>query len=130
MTEYNVEVIRPGVTTGVSAIEREYTEDELKDALESLEGTRVTDENRMTTVDSVIGEVTDVRYDDGVECTVDIFDDEMAGRIDEGLVSLAPAMVMDSNDGEEPVKAEEIEFRNLFLAPQVSELVGSTERAE
>jgi len=130
MVTYNVEVIRPGVTTGAAQIEREYTEDELKDALESLEGTRVTDEARMTTVDSVIGEVTDVRYQNGVQCTVDIFDDEMAERIDEGLASLAPSMSLSSNNNEDPVRAEDIEFRHLFLAPETSELVGLTEREE
>jgi len=112
METFKVEVIRPGVTTGVSAVEREYIEDELRDAVDSLQGARV----------------TDAWYDEGIECTVEIFDEEMAGRIDEGLVQIAPSMVLDSDESGEPIVAQDIEFRYLFLCPQASELVGSTER--
>jgi len=128
METFKVEVIRPGVTTGVSAVEREYIEDELRDAVDSLQGARVTDDSRVTDVDGVIGEVTDAWYDEGIECTVEIFDEEMAGRIDEGLVQIAPSMVLDSDESGEPIVAQDIEFRYLFLCPQASELVGSTER--
>lgn len=130
METFKVEVIRPGVTTGVSAVEREYTEDELRDAVGSLEGIRVSDDSHQADVVGVIGEVTDAWYDEGVECTVQIFNEEMAARIDEGLVQIAPSMVFDSDDSEEPIIAEDIEFRYLFLSPEASELVGSTERVE
>jgi len=114
MTKYKVDVLRPGVTTGVSGIDRKYEEDVLQESVDSLKGVPVTRGSSQTNADETIGEVVSVGYGDGaVSCTIEISDDEMAARIDE-----------------DPEPVESMEFRNLFLAPQVSELVGSTEREE
>jgi hypothetical protein len=130
METYEVEVIRPGVTKGVSEVVREYPESELRDSVKSLKETRVTDTSRTTDVDGVIGKVTDAWYEDGIKCTVEIFSDEMVEQIDKELLTLAPSMTLDSDENENPTVARDIKFRHLFLAPQVSGLVGSMERVE
>jgi len=131
MVKYNVDVLRPGVTTGVSGLARKYEEEVLRESVDSLEGVPVTRGSSQTDADETIGEVVSVGYGDGgVSCTVEISDDEMAARIDDGLVSIAPTMIIDSDSDEDPEPVNSMEFRNLFLAPQVSELVGTTEREE
>lgn len=130
MAKYKVEVLRPGVTAGVSATDREYTEDALREAMDSLDGVHVTTGSDRMSPSSVVGRVVDHEYDDGVVATVEIEDEATIEKIESGLAELAPALVMDSSDDEEPIKATDIEFRSLFLAPEASKLVGSTERAE
>jgi hypothetical protein len=131
MVKYDVEVIRPGVTEGVSGVERKYTEAELRDAVDSLDGAQVTNQSRSTNVDAIVGRVVDVWYRGGVQCTVDIFDNEMAQTLDENTFSLAPSLEFEPNEDDEDVPiVEDIKFRYLFAAPVVSELVGLTERVE
>lgn len=131
MVKYNVNVLRPGVTTGVSGLARKYEESVLQESLDSLEGVPVNCGSSQTSSDDVIGEVLDAEYDgDHVTCTVEISDDEMAARIDEGLMTIAPAMVLESDNNEDPEPVTSMEFRNLFLSPEASDLVGKTEREE
>lgn len=125
--KFTVEVLRPGTTEGVSQIEREYSEEALREAMESLDGVMVTTGSDRMSPSSVVGRVIDHEYDDGVVATVEIEDEDTIEKIESGMASLAPAMTL---DGENTDEATDIEFRSLFLAPEVSKLVGSTERAE
>lgn len=134
MVKYNVDVLRPGVTTGVSGLDREYNEDILRESVDTLDGVEVMSGSSQMSTTKQIGEVVEAEYQNGgVQCTVEIMDGEMASRLDEGFVSIAPAMILDSLDSdkdEEPERVTEMEFRNLFLTPRTSELVGETERKE
>lgn len=125
--KFTVEVLRPGVTEGVSQIEREYSEEALREALESLENVPVTTGTERLEPRDTVGRVVDYEYDNGIVATVEIEDEDVIEQIETGLGSLAPSLILDSDN---PHEATDIEFRSLFLAPEVSKLVGSTERAE
>ena len=65
MAKYNVEVIQPGVTNGTNGMARKYTEKGLRNSINSLNGTIVSNGVDRT----MVGEVIDYEYDGGVRCT-------------------------------------------------------------
>lgn len=130
MAKYNVELLRPGKTTELGGIVREYTEEELSKSVTSLKGKEVVKGSTDTIGKNVVGQVLDARYQNGVQCTVNIYDDSIVQRIDESLLSIAPSMTMNSSGSGDPIAVTDITFRNLYLAPETSDLVGLTERIE
>jgi hypothetical protein len=125
MAKYQVELIEPGKDSGVSQTERGYTEEELRKSLDTLDGTVVMDSSIESDTERVIGAVNKSWYDDGIVCIVEIFDDEYTDQLDNGVLSIAPAMTMETGD-----IATDISFERLFLASETTKLVGATERIE
>lgn len=104
------------------AIESGYPDEAMKEAVESLVGVPVTDRSGGYTAETVVGRVTDAEYDpdSGIRYEAEIGDDEIADRIDSGLVSLAPRIFPEEN-------TEMFEFDRLFATPRPTGDVGDIE---
>lgn len=125
--KYEVKIIKPGI-----AMNRKYTESNLRDAMDSLEGITVTNKEHDTDIMPTIGLVTDVWYDDGIMCEVDISDEEYIRKINERSLYISPQIIIESDDSDsdDPIIANEIEFDRLFLTAKTIDLVGKPETTE
>jgi len=122
-------------TLGASGVEKEWPEDELKEAVDTLVGRPVTKTNS-TAAENVVGQVTDAEWKDGegVVYEAEIEDEEVAQKIQESQGELAPRLFHEAigtaeiDESEEPQVVEDIQFDTLFLTPQASDGVpGVTE---
>lgn len=115
-------LVMPDVSdTGKSGVEREYSEDVLEAATETLHGLEVVVGSDWTDPNKVIGEVTDAYYEEGesVYCEFIIDDEQVADRIESGFVQAAPRMLIEQETGD-------VQFDGVFLTAQTTEQVGRT----
>lgn len=118
---------------GTSGLERTYSDEDLKDATETLNGKPVVSNAEWDDPEKVIGEVTDVEYEEGegVRFEAHIEDEEAAERIREELAEVAPRFLVEVNDEDDEVSTNVRSFDGLFTCPETAEGVpGVTEILE
>lgn len=123
MAKYKVDLIEPGRLSTRFGKGIEITEEELRESVETLEGVPVKDDKYPK---NTIGEVTDARYNDGVECTVEIHDEDTIDMLDELMGQIAPVIVYDHSDANKPDKY----IMETFAVANADPLVGDVERVE
>ena len=112
------------VTVGQSGIKKLWPNDELKKAAETLEGTNLVEDHK-NSARGVVGKVTKAGFKDGVGVIyeAELFDKDLAGKIDEGLleVSIRGGHIdvdeMDEDDETGALIVEGIRFQNLSVVP-------------
>lgn len=109
-------------TLGTSGIEKIWPPKTLAKAAPSLEGTPVWDKAGMGSgTASVVGEVTRSQYmpNAGVLFEAEIFDEQVAMKLQQGLVELAPRLTHESvSQKKSPMVIEDAEFEGLFAAEE------------
>ena len=131
MSKFEVILLQPNVSdSGTSGINKEYTEEALRNSIDSLTGKPVQlDEPAARGADSVIGKVVDAEYIEGkgIKCTVDVENDRVAKLLERGIASLAPKLFHEVlEEFEERQTINEIEFDAIFTTPMTTEQVGDT----
>ena len=131
MSKFEVLLLQPNVSDrGASGINKEYTEEALRNSVDSLTGTPVQlGEPAVRDADSVVGEVVDAEYveGEGVQCTVHVEDDRAAKLLEGGVASLAPRLSHEAlEEWEEEQTISEIEFDAIFTTAMTTEQVGDT----
>lgn len=125
-------------TIGATNIEKKWPADEIESAAETLIGQPVT-RNSTQSAENVIGEVTDVEWDDeeGLRYEAEIRDEEVAEKLRSGLADIAPRMYHEAvgtaeiDESEEPAVVTDLQFDALFMCPEAAEGVpGVTEVTE
>ena len=131
MSKFEVLLLQPNVSgRGASGIDKEYTEEALRNSVDSLTGKPVQlGEPTTRGADSVIGEVVDAEYveGEGIQCTVDVENDRVAKLLEGGIASLAPRLSHEVlEEFEERQTISEIEFDAIFTTGMTTEQVGET----
>lgn len=122
MAKYKVDLIEPGAEAANVGSGIEITEEELRESVEILEGVPVKDDKYPK---NTIGEVTDARYNGGVECTVEIHDEDTIDKLDEGMGQIAPVIAY-HHSRNKPDKY----IMETFAVANADPLVGNVERIE
>lgn len=97
--------------------------EQLMAATQSLVGVQLTKNHNHNKVEGVIGEVIDARYKEGVGILFEarVYDEEVANKIEEGLLEVSVHAVHSSGGFREEDGAmivENIEFRDLSVVPR------------
>jgi len=131
MSKFEVLLLQPNVSDrGASGIDKEYTEEALRDSVDSLTGKPVQlGETAVREADSIVGEVVDAEYveGEGVQCTVRVEDDRVATLLEGGAASLAPKLFHEKlQECKDKQTISEIEFDAVFTTGMPTEQVGDT----
>lgn len=131
MSKFEVLLLQPNVSDrGASGIDKEYTEEALRNSVDSLTGKPVQlGEPEVSDADSVVGEVVDAEYveGEGIKCTVDVENDRVAKLLEGGVTSLAPKLFHEVlEECEERQTINEIEFDAILTTAMTTEQVGDT----
>ena len=131
MSKFEVLLLQPNVSDrGTSGINKEYTEEALRNSVDSLTGKPVQlGEPEVSDADSVIGEVVDAEYveGEGVQCTVHVEDDRVVKLLEGDVASLAPKLFHEKlEEFEEQQTISEIEFDAILTTAIPTEQVGDT----
>lgn len=112
------------VTTGASGLEKMWPADELRAAADTLEGTNLVEDHE-NSAKGVVGAVTKAGYEDGVGVIyeAELYDDELASKIRDGLLEVSirgfhkdvDDLERDGSNG--ALVVEDIEFDNLSIVP-------------
>lgn len=116
-------------THGTSGLKKRWPAAELRKAADTLEGKPITRDSSSQhggwSGGDVVGEVTDAWYEDGrgVVYEAEIYDDEMALRLETDVARIAPRLVHDQSDEstDDLYVVEDVQFEGLFLCPAVSD---------
>ena len=131
MSKFEVLLLQPNVSDrGMSGIDKEYTEEALRNSVDSLTGKPVQlGEPTTRGAGSVVGEVVDAEYveGEGIKCTVDVENDRVAKLLEGGVASLTPKLFHEKlEECEERQTISEIEFDAIFTTGMTTEQVGET----
>lgn len=113
------------VTKGRSGIRKKWPGDELEEGTDSLEGRPLVRDHKNTTK-GVVGEVTKVRFKEGVGVLyqAELDDEELAKKVARGRLEVSarirhkPVQELEVVEGIDAYKIEGIKFENLSLVPR------------
>lgn len=131
MSKFEVLLLQPNVSDrGASGIDKEYTEEALRESVDSLDGKPVHLDQSEPDAGSIVGEVVDAEYEEGegVRCTVRVEDDKVAQLLEDGVTQLAPRLFHEQlDDCSSETEITEVTFDSIFTTQLPTEQVGKTE---
>jgi len=133
METFRAVLLQPDISdSGMSGITKQYTENALRNSIDTLIGSDVFETCHDIDSDSIVGTVLDAEYREEsheVVCTVCIENSDISSQLERGLLKLAPRIHHESVDTSDGTTIDSIEFTSVFTTAVPTEQVGEVTAA-